>query len=82
MFGLVEDAYIKQWQECVKFGKWVMADESRFAGWYHSPCTIGTDPKPIRTVAALHSLSVTRGKVQVYKLYSVVIHIRSGSRSL
>ena len=22
-FGLFEDAYVRRWQECVKFGKWV-----------------------------------------------------------
>ena len=49
-WALIEDAYaVKQWQDCVKFGKLVTANESRLAGWYHSPCTIGPDPKPIRT---------------------------------
>ena len=46
-WALIEDAYMKRWQQCVKFGKWVTADQSRLAGWYHSPCTIGLDPKPI-----------------------------------
>ena len=70
-FGLFEDAYVKRWQECVKkFGKWVTADKLRLAGWFHSPCTIGPNPKPIRTGATLHSLAVTRGKLQFYKLYA------------
>ena len=46
-FGLFEDAYIKRWQECVKFGKWVTADKSHLDGWYHSQITIGPNPKPI-----------------------------------
>ena len=46
------------------------ADESRLAGWYHSPCTIGPDPKPIRTGATRLSLAITRGKLQFYKLYA------------
>ena len=46
-WALIEDAYVKQWQQCVHFGKWVTADESRLARWHHSACTIGPDPKPI-----------------------------------
>ena len=46
------------------------ANESRLAGWNHSPCTIGPDPKPIRTGATLHTLAITRGKLQFYKLYA------------
>ena len=69
-FSLIEDAYVKQWQECIKFGRWITADEPRLAGWYHSPCTIGPDLKPSHTVAILHSFAVTRGKLQFYKLYA------------
>ena len=83
-------------QECVKFGKWITADESQLAGWYHSQITIGPDPKPIHTGETLHSLAVMQGKLllQFYKLYArtydgkhdndyrAVIHIRLGSRSL
>ena len=69
-WALIEDAYVKQWQQCVKFGKWVAANESRFSGWYHSPCTIGPNPKPICIGATLHSLAITRGKLQFYKLYA------------
>ena len=25
-WALIEDAYVKRWQDCVKFGKWVTAD--------------------------------------------------------
>ena len=57
--GLFEDAYVKRWQECIKFGKWLTADESREAGWYHSHCTVGPEPKPIHTGCALHTLCVT-----------------------
>ena len=58
-FKLFEGAFVKRWQQCDKFGKWVTADESRLAGWYHSPCTIEPAPKPIRTGATLHSLALT-----------------------
>ena len=47
-WALVEDAHVKRWQDCVKFGKWATANESRLARLYHSPsCTIGPGPKPI-----------------------------------
>jgi hypothetical protein len=26
-WGLIEDAYVKRWQDCVIFGKWVIANE-------------------------------------------------------
>ena len=68
--GLFEDAYVKRWQQCVKFGKWMTADESRAAGWYHSCCTIGSEPKPIRTGCTLHTLCVTYGDLASYKLYT------------
>ena len=31
-WALIEDAYVKRWQDCVKFGKWVTAGELRLAG--------------------------------------------------
>ena len=34
-FAILEEAYNKRWQAIVKFGRWVAADESRVAGWYH-----------------------------------------------
>ena len=40
-FSMVEDAYNRRWQAMVNFGKWITADESRVAGWYHSMMTIG-----------------------------------------
>ena len=39
--SMVEDAYNRRWQAMVNFGKWITADESRVAGWYHSMMTIG-----------------------------------------
>ena len=39
------------------------------AGWYHSPMTIGPEPKPIRTGATLHSLCITFGILASYKLH-------------
>ena len=39
-------------------------------GIIRSACTIGPDPKPIQTGATLHSLAITRGKLQFYKLYA------------
>ena len=66
-----EDAYVKRWQQCVKFGKWVTADESRAAGWYHLCCTIGPKSKPICIVGCtLHTLCVTHGDLASYKLYT------------
>ena len=47
-FGLIEDAFVQRWQQCVLFGRWITADKSCLVGWYHSPCTIGPNPKPIQ----------------------------------
>ena len=69
-FGVLEDAYNKQWQSIMTFGRWVTADESRVAGWYHSPMTIGPEPKPIRTGATLHTLCVTKGPLRTYKPFA------------
>ena len=68
-FGTLEDGYSKQWQRLVRFGRDVTADESRVAGWYHSPMTMGPEPKPIRTGATLHTLCVTKGALRTYKLF-------------
>ena len=68
-FSILEDAYNRKWQSLVTFGKWVTADESRVAGWYHSPMTVGPEPKPIRTGATMHSLCVTKGRLRTYKLF-------------
>ena len=56
IFGDVEDAFNNRWKECVTFGKWLTFDDSRVAGWYHSPITCGPEPKPICTGATIHSL--------------------------
>ena len=69
-FGIIETEYVKRWQQCVKFGRWITADKSRLAGWYHSGITIGPDDKPIQTGATLHSLAVTSRKLMFYKLYA------------
>ena len=68
--GLLEDACTKRWQAIVDFGKWITADESRVAGWYHSTMTIGPEPKPIRTGATLHTLCITEGPLWSYKLFA------------
>ena len=68
-FAVIEDAYNKRWQAIVKFGRWMTADESRVAGWYHSPMTVGPEPKPIRTGATLHSLCITHGPLRAFKLF-------------
>ena len=31
-FGIIETEYVKRWQQCVRFGRWITADESRLAG--------------------------------------------------
>ena len=46
------------------------ADESRVAGWYHSPMTMGPEPKPIRTGCTLYTLCVTYGILATYKLFA------------
>ena len=68
-FAMIEDAFNRRWKECVRFGCWLTFDESRVAGWYHSPMTQGPDPKPIRTGATIHSLAVTHGDFASYKLH-------------
>ena len=68
-FAVIEDAYNKRWQAVVKFGRWVTADESRVAGWYHSVITVGPEPKPIRTGATMHTLCVTHRPLKTYKLF-------------
>jgi len=61
--GMLEDAYNERWRSIVKPGRWLTADESRVAGWFHSSMTIGPEPKPIRTGATLHTLCVTIERV-------------------
>ena len=68
-FSIIGDAYNRRWQACVIFGKWLTADESRIAGWYKSPITVGPEPKPIRTGATIHPLCVTKGILSTYKLF-------------
>ena len=56
---------------CVKFGQWIAANKSSYlSGWYHSPSTIGPDPKPICIGSTLHPLAVTHEQLQFYKLYA------------
>ena len=66
---MLEDAYNRRWQALLNFGKWLTADESRVAGWYHLVITEGPLPKPCRTGATLHSLCVTEGTLRTYKLF-------------
>ena len=68
-FSMFEDGFNIRWKECVEFGKWLTFDESRVAGWYHSPITQGPDPKPIRTGATIHSLCITHGDLASYKVH-------------
>ncbi|KAL7527968.1 hypothetical protein ACHAXR_007787 [Thalassiosira sp. AJA248-18] len=65
----IEDGFNRRWKECVNFGRWITADESRVAGWYKSGITIGPEPKPIRTGATIHSICVTHGNLRTYKLH-------------
>ena len=58
-FAQIEDAYNARWQAIVNVERWMIADESRAVGWYHSVITIGPDePKPTQTGATIHSLCV------------------------
>ncbi len=68
-FEFIENGFNRRWKECVLFGKWITADESRVAGWYRSGITIGPEPKPIRTGATIHSICVTFGELATYKLH-------------
>ena len=68
-FSMFEDSFNIRWKECVEFGKWLTFDESRVAGWYHSPITQGPDQKPIRTGATIHSLAITLGDLALYKVH-------------
>ena len=68
-FGTLEGGYTNRWQAMVIFGREMTADESRVAGWYHSPMTVGPEPKPIRTGATFHSLCMTKGRLRTYKLW-------------
>ena len=68
-FGTLEGGYTNRWQAMVIFGLEVTADESRVAGWYHSPLMVGPEPKPICTGATFHSLCVTKGRLATYKLW-------------
>ena len=71
-FGMLKDGYNRQWQALMNFGKCMTADESRVAGWYHSPITMGPEPKPICTRCTLHTLYVTYGILATYKLFAQV----------
>ena len=68
--SLLEDAYNSRWQAIISFGCWLIADEIRLAGWYHSVMTIGPDPKPIGTCMTIHhQLCVTYGPLRTYKVF-------------
>ena len=68
-YAQMEDAYNARWEEIVNFGRWVTAEESRLAGWYHLVTTIGPEPKPIHMGMTLHSLCVMKGPLRIYKLF-------------
>ena len=68
-FSMFKDGFNTRWKECVEFGKWLTFDESRVAGWYHSPITQEPDPMPIRTGATIHSLAITHGNLASYKVH-------------
>ncbi len=68
-FSVFEDSFNRRWKECLIFlGCWLTFDESRVAGWYHSPITQGPDPKPIHTGATIHSLAITHSNLASYKV--------------
>jgi hypothetical protein len=66
---MFEDGFNIRWKECIEFGKWLTFNESRVAGWYHSPITQGPNPKPIWTGATTHSLAITHGDLALYKVH-------------
>ena len=65
---LIEDAFNAAWIKHIVFGKYITFNESRIAGWYHSVITIGTEPKPIRTGATVHSMCITFGPLKTFML--------------
>jgi hypothetical protein len=71
-FSMFEEGFNRRWKECVMFGCWLTFNESRVAGWYHSPITQGPDPKPICTGATIHLLAITHGHLVLYKVHVCV----------
>ena len=67
--GDVEDAFNRCWKEALTPGKWLTFEKSRVVGWYNSPITMGPEPKPIRTIATMNSLCVTKGSLATYELH-------------
>ena len=56
----IKDGFNRRWKECVNFGRWITADESRLAGWYKSGITI------VLEVSELTSLESLLSKVIVF----------------
>ncbi len=68
-FSMFKDGFNRWWKECLIFRCWLTFDESRVAGWYHSPITQGPDPKPIHTGTTIHSLAIMHGDLTLYKVH-------------
>ena len=67
-FCVLEYSYNKLWQVIVHFGKWVMMDKLRVAGWYHSIVAIRPKPKLINTGYTIQTICVKRVKILMFKL--------------
>ena len=72
-FDLIEDKYVKRWQQDIKFGHWIIADKL-CVYWMVSLISYnwtGSKTNSYRTGATtLHSLAVIHRNLQFYKLYA------------
>ena len=68
-FTQLEDAYNARQQAIVNFGHWLIANDNRLAGWYHSVVTIELELKFICMGLILHFLYITHGPLTTYKLF-------------
>ena len=68
-FAVIEDAHNERWKLLITFGRRLTFDETCCAGLYKAGITIGPEPKPIRTDATMHSMCVTDGPLETYKLH-------------
>ena len=70
--SMFEYGFNRQGKECVMFRCWLTFNESRVAGWYHSPIMQGPDPKPICTGVAIHLLVIMHSDLVPYKVHVCV----------
>ena len=69
-FAIIEDTFNACWKAAVIFGRQLTMDKSRTPGWYHRPITQGSEPKPVRNGATMHTVCVTDSPLVTYKLHA------------